>query len=71
MAAGATHKAKSTKKHRKVGRNANYCLRYKNENRREKNKVKRLNKHLVRFKDDSCAQRAVEHCKAKIKGVSK
>jgi hypothetical protein len=50
------HKAKKSKKLRKVGRNANYCLAYKNSNRREKNKIKKLLKHLSRFGNDNCAK---------------
>jgi hypothetical protein len=50
------HKAKKSKKLRKVGHNANSCLAYKNSNRREKNKVKKLLKHLSRFGNDNCAK---------------
>jgi hypothetical protein len=62
------HKAKGTKKLRKVGRNANSCLSYKNENRREKNKIKKLNRHLKEFDTDTCAQVALDNCKAIIGG---
>lgn len=55
--------AKSTKKHRKVGRNANYCLRYKNSGRRERNKLVRIKKHLMRFPTDTCATKAMEALK--------
>ena len=57
------HKAKKSKKLRKVGRNANSCLRYKNENRQEKNKIKRLVKHLAKFGNDNCAKKAIVNCK--------
>jgi hypothetical protein len=50
------HKAKKSKKLRKCGRNAAYCLAYKNSNRREKNKVKKLLKHLAKFSNDNCAK---------------
>jgi hypothetical protein len=58
--------AKDSKKHRKVGRNADYCKYYKNTNRREKNKLKKLAKHLARFSDDNCAKVAVGNTKAAI-----
>jgi hypothetical protein len=57
------HKAKKTKKNRKHGRNAAFCLAYKNSNRREKNKVKKLTRHLVAFANDRCAV----HCLANLK----
>lgn len=63
------HKAKKTKKHRKHGRNAAFCLRYKNENREEKNKLKKLVRHLAVFENDRCAVHALAHCK-KVLGVS-
>jgi len=44
--------AKSTQKKgggaRKIGRHKAHCLRYKMENRLEKNKTKKLKKHLKR-----------------------
>ena len=58
--------AKDSKKHRKVGRNADYCKAYKNSNRREKNKLKKLVKHLSRFANDNCAKVAVGNTKAAI-----
>lgn len=60
------HKAKKSKKLRKVGRNANFCLRYKNSNRREKNKIKKLVKHLAKFANDNCAKVALGNNKAAI-----
>lgn len=66
--ANAPQKAKKTKKQRKYGRNAAYCLRYRSSNRRERNKLKRLSKHLVRFPDDVTALAAVERCKLLIRG---
>lgn len=60
------HKAKKTKKQRKYGRNAAYCLSYKNRNVRERNKIVRLRKHLARFGGDRCATTAVDRCKAII-----
>jgi hypothetical protein len=58
------HKAKKTKKQRKFGRNAASCLSYKNSNRRERNKIVHLRKHLSRFAGDRCATAAVDRCKA-------
>lgn len=55
--------AKSTKKNRKVGRNANYCLRYRNSGRQERNKLVRIKKHLMRFPADTCATKAMEALK--------
>lgn len=66
--ATAPQKAKKSKKQRKVGRNASRCLAYRNSNRREKNKVVRLKKHLIRFPDDACAKAAVESCLMVIRG---
>jgi len=62
------HKAKSSKKNRKHGRNADFCSRYKNTNRREKNKVKKLTKHLATFVNDRCAVHALTNLK-KILGA--
>lgn len=58
------HQAKKTKKQRKYGRNAAYCLRYKNSNRRERNKVIRLRRHLVRHPGDGIGKAALDRCKA-------
>jgi hypothetical protein len=57
------HKAKKTKKHRKHGRNSAYCLRYKNENREGKNKIKKLVRHLSKFLNDNCAKVALGNTK--------
>lgn len=64
MATGVPHRAKKTKKNRKHGRNAHFCLQYRNRNREKLNKVVRLKKHLVRFPDDVCAKAAMEVAKA-------
>ena len=63
MATGTPHRAKKTKKNRKHGRNSVFCLYYKNSNRREKNKVKKLTKHLARFVNDNCAKVALGNTK--------
>lgn len=68
MAANVVHKAKKTKKQRKYGRNINYCKVYALTQRREKNKVKRLNKHLINFPGDRCATNAKEAAQAVIRG---
>jgi len=62
----APKKAKKGKKQRKVGRNANFCKLYRLSHKRERNKLKRLEKHLRRFPDDISAQKAVACCKAVI-----
>lgn len=41
-------KAKGGKKNRKVGRSKTYCQWYRNHNIREKNKVRKLRKHVKR-----------------------
>jgi uncharacterized protein YbgA (DUF1722 family) len=64
MATGTPHRAKKTKKNRKHGRNAHFCLQYRNRNREVLNKVVRLKKHLVRFPNDVCAKAAMEAAKA-------
>jgi hypothetical protein len=61
-------KAKKTKKQRKFGRNAKYCLYYKVTHVREKNKMKRLKKHLIKFPNDKCALEAINRCKMIVTG---
>lgn len=61
-------KAKKSRKQRKVGRNAKYCLVYKLSHRREHNKLKRLKRHLVKFPGDKCAEASVELCMSVIRG---
>ena len=51
----APQKAKKTKKQRKHRRNVLTCARYRNQGRREKNKLKRLRKHIARHPGDKCA----------------
>jgi hypothetical protein len=62
MPVKAPQKAKKGKKQRKWGRNKIYCSYYALTHKREKNKIKRLKKHLVRFPQDQCAIKAMEHC---------
>lgn len=59
-------KAKKTKKGKKVGRNSLSCQRYKLEHRRERNKLKRLKRHLNKFPHDLCATKAVDFCKVML-----
>jgi hypothetical protein len=61
-------KANGSNKMRKVGRNALFCKSYRNTNRREKNKVVRLKKHLLLFPQDLVAEEAVKRCKTLIRG---
>jgi hypothetical protein len=66
MSTVVVQKAKKTKKHRKHGRNKLSCQRYVSEKRREKNKVRRLKKHIKRYDtngNDKCAQECLRHCK--------
>ena len=59
----APQKAKKTKKGRKVGRAANFCTRYKNEHRREKNKLRRALKRQKQHPNDSCLAAAIANHK--------
>jgi hypothetical protein len=59
-------KAKKTKKGRKVGRNSLSCQRYKLEHRREKNKLRRLRRHIKVHVADLCAVRAADLCKVTL-----
>lgn len=60
--------AGTSKNQRKYGRNAAYCKAYRLSNRREHNKIRRLNSHLKRFPDDKVALLSVESCKKTIRG---
>jgi hypothetical protein len=66
---GATQQAKKSKKQRKVGRNATYCNFYRLTNRREKNKVKKINRHLKKHSGDKVAKDAVVRLKNVIAGI--
>ncbi len=59
----APQKAKKTKKQRKHGRNKVFCNAYKLTHRRERNKIVRLKKHLIRFPADLVAKKAHDHYK--------
>ena len=58
----ATQKAKSGKKHRKHDRNKKWCLAYSGRKQREKNKARRIRKHLLRFPADHIAVTALQNC---------
>ena len=47
------------KKNRKFTRNKDKCKLYLNSGRREKNKVRRLTRHVTKQPNDVCAQRAL------------
>jgi hypothetical protein len=57
---------KKSKKQRKVGRNAAFCLRYRNSRQLERNKLKKLLKHLKHFPADNCAVQAAKLCKVAL-----
>lgn len=54
---------KVTKKHRKWTRNSAFCLGYKNNHQREKNKIVHLEKHLKLFPNDVGAKQALDELK--------
>lgn len=61
-------KAKKTKKQRKFGRNSATCAAYAASHRRERNKLLRLKKHLVRFPGDAVATVAADRCRIAVGG---
>ena len=58
VASGVTRK--KGKKTRKYDRNRKWCQSYRNRNQREKNKVKKLRRHLARYPDDKVAAKVLE-----------
>lgn len=60
--------AKQSKQSKKAGRNKYDALAYKNESRREKNKLARLEKHLKKTPDDATAIAAKAACIKIIRG---
>jgi hypothetical protein len=50
---------KKGKKNRCHGRNKSFCTRYRNSHQRERNKARRLGKHLARHPNDRCALAAL------------
>lgn len=62
----APQKAKKSKKQRKHGRGkraGGQCTVYKLQHRRERNKIRRLVKHLVRHPADKAAEEVLKHYK--------
>lgn len=53
-------KASGGKKHRKWERNKASCLYYRQTHRRERNKIKKLLKHLAKFSNDHVAIEALK-----------
>ena len=51
---------KTGKKQRKYDRNRKWCQSYRNRNQREKNKVKKVRRHLARFPNDKVAAKVIE-----------
>jgi len=60
MARPASGKPKGGKKNRKHGRNKTGCERYRREGRREKNKARRLRRHLRHNPQDRTARFALK-----------
>jgi hypothetical protein len=56
----AGEKAKGGRKNRKYGRNVKFCQKYALENRRAKNKRKKLNRHIAKFPGDTQAKAALK-----------
>ena len=53
-------KRQGGKTNRKLGRNEVKCKRYRAENRREKNKIRKIRKHLKRHINDRLAKRSLQ-----------
>jgi hypothetical protein len=51
---------------RKAGQNAVWCKAYKSSHRREKNKLRKVQKHLKLFPDDQVALETIERLKKAI-----
>lgn len=58
--------ASKTGKSNKSGRNAVFCKFYALTHRREKNKLVRVKKHLVRHPNDRCAEECAKVLKAMV-----
>lgn len=50
---------KGSKKNRKFGRNKVFCEAYRRSGRREKNKARRIERHLRIYPGDGCAREAL------------
>lgn len=55
------------KKGRKIGRNLTKCAWYRNSKRREKNKIKKIKKHLKRHSQDFMSAKRLTELEAFIK----
>lgn len=64
----SVQKAKGGRKNRKWDRNKLYCAYYRSHNIREKNKLRRIRKHLVRFPNDGCAINVLDRLLKIVKG---
>ena len=53
-------------KSKKAGRDLIRCKVYRGQMRRDKNKLRRLHKHLKRFPNDHCATGAVGNLKTRL-----
>lgn len=54
---------------KKAGQNKVSCTSYKNKNQRERNKIKKIERHLKRVQPgDTCALAALERAKKAVKG---
>lgn len=56
------------KKSKKAGRSVIACQSYKNSNRRERNKIKRIQKHLKKQPSDVKAEEHIGRLKKLVKG---
>jgi hypothetical protein len=59
--------ASKTGKSKKMGRNKIVCAAYRNSNRREKNKARRVRRHLLRFPGDLVAKGCLEGLRAFVR----
>lgn len=64
---GLLNKARGGRKNRKWGRNKAFCENYRKTHRREVNKLRRLNKHIVLCPNDSCAADAINRLNLLVK----
>ena len=56
-----------TGKSKKMGRNKIVCAAYRSSHRREKNKIKRVRRHLMRFPGDKVAEQCVENLRMYVR----
>ncbi len=53
---------------KKIGRDLAKCQLYRNQHRREKNKIKKLNKHIKKHINDKLAIKAIARYEQLLKG---